>query len=264
MAASEPSDTTAPLQEIFSSTQGEGPYVGERQVFVRFHGCHLDCAYCDTPETKTIRMPPGYSPDFASVEQTPGARDFRQAPNPFTAQALLNEVLAFDQPVGLHHSVAITGGEPLLRAAFLRELLPLLRANHQRTYLETAGDLPAALAQVIEWVDIIAMDIKIPSVTRDRPLWDRHREFLRIARQTELFVKAIVGAETTNEEIRLAAQLVAEEDTGTLLVLQPVTPFGEITRAPTSEQMLRWHSLARSFVPRVRIIPQCHKVMGAL
>ena len=42
--------------EIFSSIQGEGKYVGCRQVFVRLEGCNLDCTYCDT-ENEVGRHP---------------------------------------------------------------------------------------------------------------------------------------------------------------------------------------------------------------
>ena len=36
------------INEIFSSIQGEGPVVGYKQLFIRFCGCNLNCAYCDT------------------------------------------------------------------------------------------------------------------------------------------------------------------------------------------------------------------------
>jgi len=40
--------TAANLSEIFSSIQGEGPYIGCKQIFIRFSDCNLDCDYCDT------------------------------------------------------------------------------------------------------------------------------------------------------------------------------------------------------------------------
>jgi len=41
-------DLYADIAEIFSSIQGEGLYVGRRQIFIRFCGCNLNCRYCDT------------------------------------------------------------------------------------------------------------------------------------------------------------------------------------------------------------------------
>ncbi|HEX7575638.1 MAG TPA: 7-carboxy-7-deazaguanine synthase QueE, partial [Candidatus Methanoperedens sp.] len=42
------------INEIFNSIQGEGPYAGTRQVFVRFEQCQLHCEYCDTPQTRSV------------------------------------------------------------------------------------------------------------------------------------------------------------------------------------------------------------------
>ena len=33
------------ISEIFSSVQGEGKYVGCRQLFIRLIGCNMDCPY---------------------------------------------------------------------------------------------------------------------------------------------------------------------------------------------------------------------------
>lgn len=32
----------------FLTVQGEGPYSGHAAVFIRLHGCHLRCSFCDT------------------------------------------------------------------------------------------------------------------------------------------------------------------------------------------------------------------------
>ena len=39
----------ARISEIFLSYQGEGPFTGSKQLFVRFYGCNMECSYCDTP-----------------------------------------------------------------------------------------------------------------------------------------------------------------------------------------------------------------------
>ena len=40
--------TEVKIKEIFESIQGEGPFVGVNQLFLRFCGCNLNCNYCDT------------------------------------------------------------------------------------------------------------------------------------------------------------------------------------------------------------------------
>ena len=41
------------VAEIFLSLQGEGVLMGTPTVFVRFVGCNLDCAWCDTNYAKS-------------------------------------------------------------------------------------------------------------------------------------------------------------------------------------------------------------------
>ena len=71
---------SAPVQEVFSSIQGEGIHIGQRQVFVRFAHCHLKCAYCDTP----MSSPTGR----CHVETRPGSGQTEQIENPLTPDSL--------------------------------------------------------------------------------------------------------------------------------------------------------------------------------
>ena len=80
------------IKEIFASIQGEGPYVGYKQLFVRFCNCNLKCNYCDT--------------EFMD------GKDY----NPCE---LADEVNKFSDV----HSVSLTGGEPLLQIEFLKDFL---------------------------------------------------------------------------------------------------------------------------------------------
>ena len=120
------SESHAYLCEVFNSFQGEGPYLGVRQTFIRFAGCNLACQYCDSPEALTLTK------EF-KVETTPGKRDFQSYPNPVDIEQLVALVKAFERPAGINHSLCLTGGEPLLQVDFLKSFIPefktIFRAN---------------------------------------------------------------------------------------------------------------------------------------
>jgi len=257
---------TARVVEVFSSIQGEAELIGVRQIFLRFFGCNLRCAWCDSPETLTAPKGPLLP---GRVEQTPGGADFHPLPNPAPLESVLHAVLNLNRTP--HHSVSLTGGEPLLHVRFLARLLPELRRAVLPAYLETNGLLPDHLAQIIEGLDWIAMDLKPPSCTGDPcPDWlERHRAFLRVAQQGQAgrprtFLKLIVGVDADERELRAAFRLAAEEAPGAGLTLQPVTPFDCVQRAPDMAQMLGWHAMASEYVREVRVIPQLHKLMNVL
>jgi len=242
------------LTELFSSLQGEGRYVGERQIFVRFAGCNLACQYCDSPQA--LVLGPTYK-----VENSPGSRKFETLPNPVSAAKLCELVGTLDKPAGINHSLSLTGGEPLLQVDFLKEFLPQLK---MKVYLETNGVLADRLAEVIELVDIIAMDIKLPSATGQSPYWKEHRKFLETAYLKEVFVKIVVTKETNVKEVDEAASLIAEVDDKLPLVIQPVSPHGPTKHRPAAEELLAFHAVAKRKLTDVRVIPQLHKIAGLL
>lgn len=244
---------SAPVIEIFSSLQGEGLFVGRPQVFVRFAACHLACAYCDTPLT-----PAAQGAALTPVGHEGAAPVFVENPlTPEALMALLRPMLAATP----HHSVSLTGGEPLLYGDFLRALLPVLRA-HTPVYLETAGTHAEVLSDLLPWVDVIAMDIKLASATGQTSPVAAHARFLDVARrhpQTQTFVKLVVGPPPPEEEMAFIEAIVPPR--GVPLVIQPVTrPDGSSASSAQTLQALQ-RRLARVF-DDVRVIPQTHKLMG--
>ncbi len=244
---------TALIREIFSSVQGEGPYVGCRQVFIRFEGCNLSCRYCDTGrviETDTCR-----------VEIEPGGRFFLELSNPLSVQDVLDVVMN-NYKLSLHHSVSLTGGEPLLQADFLKELLPSLKQTGSLVYLETNGSLPDALRPLIGMVDIVAMDIKLPGTAGCSPLWDEHLHFLSVAKRARLFVKIVMDDLSSISEFEEALELIAGVDDGIPLIIQPMTRGGKCSLSPGRALGLQAAGLGR--LKDVRVIPQVHVMMGQL
>ena len=246
--------TSINLVEIFSSIQGEGLFVGCRQVFVRLAGCNLSCRYCDTRDSFAV-------PAAARVENEAGSRVFESIPNPVAAAELYDAVANLCRSP--HHSISLTGGEPLLQPKAVAALSPL-RKKGVKLYLETNGTLPTALAQVIQQIDIVSMDFKLPSeLPENQAYWQEHADFLKVACQREVFVKIVLSGRTSPSELEQAIALICDIDPAIPLILQPVTPVNGVTPV-VPEQVLRWQELALARLRNVRVIPQTHKLMGQL
>ncbi len=227
--------------------------MGHRQVFLRLARCNLDCAYCDTP----------FAPQpNCRIEDAPGSGNFTGIANPVALETIYNILYQWQQDSpGMHHSLSLTGGEPLVQVAALREWLPRLGELFP-LFLETNGTLPEALAQVIDELEWISMDVKLESVCGSPTPWGRHEEFLRIARQKNCYVKAVVAEETPLEEILAAASLLRSIADEVPLILQPVTRDGDC--GLSALRLLELQRAVSRIHSNVRIIPQTHRFIGLI
>ncbi|MFH1338365.1 MAG: 7-carboxy-7-deazaguanine synthase QueE [Candidatus Omnitrophota bacterium] len=220
----------AKVAEVFKSIQGEGIYLGEKQVFVRFYGCNLDhCRFCDTK-----------------------LRSFKEYEPPELLERVKSEP-------GDFHSVSLTGGEPLVQSNFLKDFLPLVKQEGLRTYLETNATLPEALKDVIEYIDIVAADFKLPSSTGLKDFRGEHEAFLRIALRKEVFVKAVICKSTDLADLKRAVELLAKLKRDIPFVLQPNSFEFDMQ---LTDKIREFKNFALEYLSDVRRIPQMHKIAG--
>lgn len=247
-------EIAAPLAEVFYSVQGEGLLVGLPQIFVRLAGCDLDCLYCDTPYARSC-------PPLARFEGLGGEQ--HTAENPVALSDVVAAVgeLREGHPGNAVHSCALTGGEPLLYPDFCLALAGALQQCDLPVLLETAGHHPGALRRISPFVSWVCMDLKLPSTLRT-PLPLELFAWSAAACQAELFVKVPVAEIVSAEEFSEGVGVLAEARSELTLIVQPITSAGGLT-APRFPRLLDMLNIAAQLFSEVRIIPQCHQLMGA-
>ena len=216
----------AKINEIFTSIQGEGPYIGYKQLFIRFCGCNLNCKYCDTEYIAGVK----YSPDD-----------------------LYNAVRNDLEYV---HSVSLTGGEPLLSYKFLKEFLPKIK-DKTKVYLETNATLTSEFKEIKDYVDIVSADIKLPSATGNDTL-NLHEDFLNNCSGVKTFAKIVFDKNITEDEISFCINVARENNLE--LILQPKMNKNIISvSADFCSEIL---NKFLSEYANVRLIPQVHKFLN--
>jgi len=251
------------VSEIFSAIQGEAALVGERQVFVRLTGCNIRCTYCDQPEALERRPGP------CRVETTAGRRDWVDGSSPLTIDRVVGAVGRLWEQVP-HHSISLTGGEPLLQGPRTERLAGALADRGWPVMLETNGTLSPPMRRLAGVVDYVSMDLKLRSVDGETVAPTTQATFLAaaLAGGATVWVKVVVGPGTDLREFDAGIAMVAAASKGRPrpieVFLQPLTPFGSATEAPTPSQVLDLQERALRVHSRVRVVPQTHKAIDQL
>lgn len=215
------------IKEIFSSIQGEGPYVGYKQLFIRFCNCNLKCNYCDT--------------DFSANNNC----------KEYEALELANEVNKYKDV----HSVSLTGGEPLLAVEFLKEVLPLI---NKKVYLETNATLADKFLEIKKYIDIVSADIKLESSTGIKDTFKLHDKFFEVCSGVKTFAKIVFDEKITDYEIEQCCSLA--EKYKLCLILQPKMSEDKMTISSEFAEGI-FNKFLRRY-ENVRLIPQVHKFLN--
>lgn len=245
------------VTELFSAIQGEGRYVGSRQIFLRLAGCDLRCSYCDEPAS--LEKKPG----VARIEKSPGSRDFVGMASPMHWRVVLKQILAMESQLR-HGFLSVTGGEPLLQESGLSILLPECRSAGLKVMLETSGTHVDALKRVATEADVISMDIKLESVDSAGVDPRNQQRFLEAAISigAEIYCKSVVSERLEPAELLEAASWIATVNPTLTLYLQPVT--GEGHSPPSPSDLLNLQRLTMDVLSDVRVVPQVHKLIGQM
>lgn len=186
------------ISEIFLSIEGEGIRTGQTSQFIRFHGCSLNCSYCDSKYACK-------GSDYTEM----------------TADEIWDALSNYDPCP----RVTVTGGEPLLR----QEQIDLI-AELSRYYIvnvETNGHVPIKpLLDNPHWniykTATITMDWKSISSGESEKM---NKDNLHLLTNQDV-LKFVVSSEEDLDQMRDMVHYLDEVNTAVNIYVSPV--FGTI------------------------------------
>lgn len=154
-------DGIVEVHHIFRTIQGEGPFTGERAIFIRLAGCNLQCPGCDTEYTsQRTRMTPkevcikmeDVAPPFGCLVVISGGEPTRQNIGP-----LCNALLKSGYKVQIE-SNGVRRPDSLTINLIDRGLLTLVISPKTKFINEMAASLATCFKYVLRDGDIDPVD----------------------------------------------------------------------------------------------------------
>ncbi len=142
------------VHSIQSLAALDGPGV---RFAIFLQGCNLRCGCCHNPDTHSM-----------------------EGGTEYTAEELIAKAVRYKEYFGSEGGITLSGGEPLLQAAFATELFTLAHAEGIHTCLDTSGSvMNDRVRDLLSVCDRVLLDIKY---TED----EQYREYVGCSMQTPL------------------------------------------------------------------------------
>ena len=170
------------VNEMFLSIQGEGIYIGVPMFFIRFTGCNLRCAWCDT--------------QYAFYEGT---------------ERSIDEIVEEIEKSGMEW-ICLTGGEPLLQKDIYKLIDKII--DEHKILIETNGSILIDKLPTEENL-IISLDIKTPSSGMEKKMKFENLKYLG----PKDFVKFVI---LDNTDFEYAKRIIEKYEIEREIVFQPV------------------------------------------
>ncbi len=233
----------------------DGPGV-RTTVFMK--GCPLSCAWCHNPESQSaapsfVRLaqrcmrcgrcsdaelsnPVVEGRDDCDVEACPtGAlqRVGERTDIDTLVSAVLRDRVFFEES---HGGVTISGGEPLVQAPFVTELLRRLRAEGVHTALDTCGDGPwEYLRDAAAHADLVLFDLKLMDSARhaaatgvdNTRILSNLTALTRVHQNIRIRIPIIPAVNDDDENIDATATFLGTLSPSLVVDLLPYHPSGE-------------------------------------
>ena len=251
----------------------DGPGI-RTTVFLK--GCNLRCAWCHNPEGQSAEREWMQEPDRCvgcgrcaevTVEDTEfvcfhGAKTL--CGKNYTADEILREVqkdaLFYRNSGG---GVTFSGGECMLQADFLEEILKKCKENGIHTAIETAGHVPySAFERILPYVDLILYDVKcLDAETHKRYIGvgnelilQNLQKLLSLGKAIWVRIPIIPGVNDTEDEMRNIRRFLEACGMPERVELLPYHAFGEHKYAAVGREFVRFETPGKSEMDRLKRI----------
>lgn len=219
-------------------------YPGKVVAVVYLCGCDFRCPFCHN-------------------------RDIVLNPEKFCKKIEIDDIVKQLEENFLIQGVCITGGEPLLQGETI-DLIKKLKKTRLLVKLDTNTSYPEKLAEVINFVDYVAIDLKAPiemyglatGLSNTTEIIESLKKSLIILKNSKVSKEArttiVPGINDKEEDIAKIANIVSEHgfDIYTLQQFRPkntLDPEYENKESPSVEHMRKLGTVAKKILSNTRV-----------